>query len=291
MLVRQIVAKAGRTAGAASSRPTSGSAPRRAPRGTPPRRSQPAQVGDVLAQRELAVHRHVVEHRGTRCTARTITSARRSNSVRSSSVHQSRSAPVASNCEPWSSNPWVISWPMTVPIAAVVHRVVRVGAEERRLEDAGREHDLVEQRVVVRVDDVRRAAPTRPCRPAAPGAQLAAGTRTRRRAAGSRRTSRARRQRRVVAPLVGVADLERERRRASRAPPRGSPPHPRAGADRRAHRAQQVLDEVLAAVLGRRREGLRDVELRDCSPMSGSRASRTRFQRGFGSCWPLSVLP
>ena len=42
---------------------------------------------------------------------------------------------------------------------AVVHRVGRVHVEGRRLEDAGREHDLVEQRVVVRVRGRRRHAP------------------------------------------------------------------------------------------------------------------------------------
>ena len=39
---------------------------------------------------------------------------------------------------------------------AVVHRVVRQGIEERRLQDAGGEDDLVHQGVVVGVDGGRR---------------------------------------------------------------------------------------------------------------------------------------
>ena len=42
--------------------------------------------------------------------------ARRSNSARSAGSHQSVSAPSPSYFEPWSSNPWPISWPMTAPI-------------------------------------------------------------------------------------------------------------------------------------------------------------------------------
>ena len=43
--------------------------------------------------------------------------------------------------------------------AAVVHRVVGVQVEERRLQDRGREDDLVHARVVVGVDRLRRHAP------------------------------------------------------------------------------------------------------------------------------------
>jgi hypothetical protein len=38
---------------------------------------------------------------------------------------------------------------------AVVHRVVGLDVEERRLQDRGREHDLVHARVVVGVDRLR----------------------------------------------------------------------------------------------------------------------------------------
>jgi hypothetical protein len=42
---------------------------------------------------------------------------------------------------------------------AVVHRIVGTGVEEGRLQDRGREHDLVVDGVVVRVHDVRRHEP------------------------------------------------------------------------------------------------------------------------------------
>ena len=41
----------------------------------------------------------------------------RLNSAASFGVHQSRSAPDASIVRPWSSKPWVSSWPITPPIA------------------------------------------------------------------------------------------------------------------------------------------------------------------------------
>ena len=43
-------------------------------------------------------------------------SARAWKAARSSSVHQLRSVPVPSNCEPWSSKPWPTSCPMTAPM-------------------------------------------------------------------------------------------------------------------------------------------------------------------------------
>ncbi len=42
---------------------------------------------------------------------------------------------------------------------AVVHRIVRTGIEERRLQHRGREHDFVHLGVVVGVDGLRRHAP------------------------------------------------------------------------------------------------------------------------------------
>ncbi len=45
------------------------------------------------------------------------------------------------------------------PDGAVVHRIVRAGAEEGELENAGREHDLVAPGIVIGVDRGRRHAP------------------------------------------------------------------------------------------------------------------------------------
>ncbi len=38
------------------------------------------------------------------------------NLAASSGVHQLLSAPLASYCAPWSSKPWLISWPITAPM-------------------------------------------------------------------------------------------------------------------------------------------------------------------------------
>ena len=38
------------------------------------------------------------------------------NFASSPAVHQSRSAPSPSNLRPWSSKPWLTSWPMTAPM-------------------------------------------------------------------------------------------------------------------------------------------------------------------------------
>ena len=43
--------------------------------------------------------------------------ARSSNFFASSAVHQSRRLPSPSDLRPWSSKPWLISWPITAPIA------------------------------------------------------------------------------------------------------------------------------------------------------------------------------
>ena len=68
---------------------------------------QAAQVADVFPQRQLAVD--VVPGRGIgdegvvlRHQLRAVSA---SKALRSSSVHQLRSAPPPSNCEPWSSKP------------------------------------------------------------------------------------------------------------------------------------------------------------------------------------------
>ncbi len=43
--------------------------------------------------------------------------------------------------------------------ATVVHRIVGLHVEERRLQDRGRKHDLILFRVVVRIDSLRRHLP------------------------------------------------------------------------------------------------------------------------------------
>ena len=76
--------------------------------------------------------------------------------------------PLPSNLRPWSSKPCVSSWPITAPMPAEVHGVVRPAVEERRLQNAGREHDLGELRRVVGVRPSAASCPTRSCRRACP---------------------------------------------------------------------------------------------------------------------------
>merc|ERR1719305_1982561 len=66
--------------------------------------------------------------------------------------HQGTALPLPSYCLPWSSKPWVISCPMTMPMhsglsplchGAVVEVARHAAREERALQDAGRERDGV----------------------------------------------------------------------------------------------------------------------------------------------------
>ena len=145
------------------------------------------------------------------------------------------------------------------PDAAVVHGVVRLRVEERRLEDAGREHDLVEQRVVVRVDDVGGQLPPRPVDGLTQAAHRVVVLEQRRRHAVAHEGVPADLELRDVAPLRRVADLPAERGQlAERLFPRRLR-HPCGIPDRPAHRGQQVPDHRLAARLRRGRERLLDV--------------------------------
>ena len=150
------------------------------------------------------------------------------------------------------------------PDAAVVDGVVRVGPEHRRLEDPGREHDLVVQRVVVGVDGRGRASPTRSVSIGSP------------RRASCRRTSKvdaARRlptndvrsssRRGVVAPPRRIADLEGELRVLGERLPSRRLGHPGGVSDRPLHRREQVPHQLLAAGLGMGRERRVHVQPRD----------------------------
>ena len=123
------------------------------------REPQPAVVGGVLAERQLSVELHIV-HRGVAGVLVDEAAARaRRRPWHPSGVHQSFRLPCASNCRPWSSKPCVSSWPMTAPAPPKLTAASADRAVEGRLEDAGREVDVVLQRVVVRVDGRRRHAP------------------------------------------------------------------------------------------------------------------------------------
>ena len=235
-------------------RPGLPASPPAAPRGD----REPAEVGDVLAQRQPAVHVQAVERPRTRRTARRAPRRAASNSARSSSVHQSRSGRGVELAA-------LVVEAVRDLVAddradgAVVHGVVGVGVEERRLQDARREDDLVEQRVVVGVHLVGWHRPLAPIDGLVQSADLPRELERAQRIRFSAKDPRLN-EPGVVAPLVREADLY-EKPRASAGPPSvasASTRHP----DRAPHRAQQPLDHLLAALLGLRRERGVDVELR-----------------------------
>ena len=144
---------------------------------------------------------------------------------------------------------------------AVVHRVVGLRVEERRLHDGGREHDLVLQRVVVRVDGLRRHAPFGLVDRLADLRELA--LRLERRAGAHVVEVVAARdgQRGIIAPLVGVADLRRERGELLHRLLLRLVAHPLELLEPGLQRLLQVLHEREALRLRFRRERARDVQL------------------------------
>ena len=67
--------------------------------------------------------------------------------------------PWASNWRPWSSKPWVSSWPITMPMPPKFTASSIVVVEEGRLQNAGGEIDVVHLRIVIGVDRGRRHVP------------------------------------------------------------------------------------------------------------------------------------
>ena len=94
--------------------------------------------------------------------------------------------------------------------AAVVDRVVGFEVEERGLEDRGREDDLVHPGVVVGVDRLRGHAPLVAVDRLAELGEVAVDLERGRAADVAHEVVAADLELRVVAPLVGVADLGRE---------------------------------------------------------------------------------
>ena len=144
---------------------------------------------------------------------------------------------------------------------AVVHRVVRLGIEEGRLQDAGGEHDLVQAGVVVGVVGDGRHLPFTPVhRPAqlgqvpvevpGPGGQdigqMAAAVHG---------------QGRVILGAVGVADLHGQGVQLGQRPLPGGPAHPGQLADPSRQGGAQVVHHGQHPGLGLGREGPLHVEL------------------------------
>ena len=95
--------------------------------------------------------------------------------------------------------------------AAIVHRIVGIRIEERRLQDRGRKENRVRRISVVGVHGRRRHDSTRCGRPADRCGRAGSAIRK----ASLRETSPIRSSRRIgqvriVAPLVGIADMRRE---------------------------------------------------------------------------------
>ena len=118
-----------------------------------------AEVGDVLAQGQAAVD---VDRRARPCRRRTARPARSASALKRSP--SSSLPPVAQRAVGVEAPALVVEAVGDLvrddhADAAEVDGVVGVGVEQRRLQDAGREDDLVEGRVVVGVDDVGRHLP------------------------------------------------------------------------------------------------------------------------------------
>ena len=146
---------------------------------------------------------------------------------------------------------------------AVVDRVVGVGMEERRLEDGGREHDLVHRGVVVRVDRLRGHVPLVAVDGGADLGQLAVHGDGERAAGVAEQVGGVGLQRGVVLELLGVADLRGERGELLQRPLLGGVAHPRQRADALAVGRDEVVDELAHALLGGGRELGADVDLAD----------------------------
>ena len=133
---------------------------------------------------------------------------------------------------------------------AVVHRRIGVRIEERRLQDRGRERDLVHQRVVVGVDRLRVHAPLVAIDRLAEARDLAVPLELARRCARSRSSlpfSTA--KRRVVAPLRRIADARIEGRELLLRFGARRVVHPRQRLEALAHRRAQVGDELVHLAL------------------------------------------
>ena len=91
---------------------------------------------------------------------------------------------------------------------AVVHPVVSIRVEERRLQNAGRKHNLVHVRVVIRVHGRRRHAPIGAIDRLADLLQIAVGFKL----SGTHCVQHVRAavdlQQRIIEPFVGIADLD-----------------------------------------------------------------------------------
>ena len=163
--------------------------------------------------------------------------------------------------------------------AAVVGRGVALGVEERVLQDRRREDDLVHQRVVVRVDRLRRHVPLVAVDRLADLAELAVVLVDVRAAHVADEVAGVDLERRVVLPLHRVADLGREGVELRERALAGLGAHPLELGDRLPVRLDEVRDELVhrrlrgrAGSAARRRRGRSP---RPAPPRRGRRRAST----------------
>ena len=134
--------------------------------------------------------------------------------------------------------------------SAVVHRRIGAHVEERRLQDAGREHDLVERRVVVGVDRMRGHEPFVAVGPGAEAAILVVDEIAAQRLHVRDQVAGHDLHAAVIAPFPGVADLRQKRAQFLVGLGLGRIAHPVEGFDVLAQRGAQVLDQIVHRRLG-----------------------------------------
>ena len=218
------------------------------------RNPQTAVVGGILAERQLAVHLDVV-HRGE---VRILVDDAGGPLLEAFGV---------------GGRPPVLQVALRVELAPlvveavrqlvadhtaggpVVQRRVGLGVVEGRLEDAGREVDVVLERVVIRVDRGRRHAPLALVERLPDAIHLAAELELVGALRVAERIAARDRQRTVVAPLVRVADLVGHGMKLDDRLLLGGIAHPRQAVDVLLHRGFELAHHLQRVLLGRRSEG------------------------------------
>ena len=166
--------------------------------------------------------------------------------------------------------------------AAVIDGVIRIGVEERRLQDGGREADLIGRRVIVGIDRLRRHAPFGLVRRLAefghivghiPGAGTAQILKI---GLGRIDVEGA-----VILPLVGIADLDGEGCELLMRLDLGGVAHPVERINVLAKGGTQVLHEGDHLLLGSLREIALDIHLADGFAENAVRDAHRPLPTGF----------
>ena len=216
--------------------------------------------------------------------------ARSSNALASSLVHQSFRLPLRVELAPLVVEAVGELVADGAAGVAVVGRVVHLRVVERRLQHAGGKVDVVHLRVVVRVDRGRRHAPFAAVEGLADLGEVALRLEALRALDVAEEVAALHHHRRVVAPLVGIADLVDDGRELLLRALLRRLAHPVERLEVTAHRLLDPARHVQRARLELRAE-CAPHELRpSASPSWLSTNATQRFQRGRSSGTPRSVL-